>query len=77
MSAKEVLRGLWGSAEGALEDLNAQCSPTRTCRNMQDVNFDGYAEGGEDPREAWRALLAREGKLVPHSGALPAGSEAG
>jgi hypothetical protein len=30
---------------------------------MKDVTFDGYAEPGSDIGAAWRAKLAREGKL--------------
>jgi hypothetical protein len=30
---------------------------------MRDVTFDGYAEPGTDLSGAWRAKLAREGKL--------------
>jgi hypothetical protein len=30
---------------------------------MQDVTFDGFAEPGSDVGGAWRAKLAREGKL--------------
>jgi hypothetical protein len=30
---------------------------------MKDVTFDGYAEPGTDLGAAWRAKLAREGKL--------------
>ena len=59
----DVLRTVWQGTPGALEDLEAECSPTKACRNMKDVTFDGFAEEGVDLREAWRNTLAREGKL--------------
>ena len=37
---------------------------------MKDVTFDGYAEPGSDLGAAWRAKLAREGKLE-HVGRAP------
>ncbi|GAA2560876.1 hypothetical protein [Pseudonocardia hydrocarbonoxydans] len=69
-----VFRGIWDArrAHGA----GPGPGTTRTCRNMTDIGFGGMAgetpEGGstarpvdDDQRRAWRALLAREGKLVP------------
>ena len=46
-----------------LQDLDAECSPTKVCRNMKDVTFDGYADEGGDVKAAWRNTLAQEGKL--------------
>jgi hypothetical protein len=43
--------------------LDEDCSPTKACRNMKDVTFDGYAEPGSDLGSAWRSVLEREGKL--------------
>jgi hypothetical protein len=68
--AVEVLRSVW-SAEGTSstnpdEDFAAQ----KVCRNMKDVTFDGMAEPGSDLREAWRDLLAREGKLSTSDGSI-------
>jgi hypothetical protein len=37
---------------------------------MKDVTFDGYAEPGTDLGAAWRAKLAREGKLAPTGGSV-------
>ena len=53
-----------GFAEGTSStDLDDDCSPTKACRNMKDVTFDGFAEPGADLGQAWRDKLAREGKL--------------
>jgi hypothetical protein len=39
-------------------------APTKQCRNMVGVSFDGMAEPGADLRSAWRERLAAEGKLA-------------
>lgn len=57
----EVLRAIW-STEGT-EALDDDCGPTKACRNMAHVSFDGFAEPGTDLRSAWRERLEREGKL--------------
>jgi hypothetical protein len=51
-------------------DLDEDCSPTKACRNMKDVTFDGYAEPGSDLGAAWRDKLEREGKLSTAGGSL-------
>lgn len=43
------------------------CSPTKTCKNMVGVSFDGLAEGGANPALAWKEQLEREGKLAESS----------
>jgi len=58
----EVLRALW-AAEGQNDDIDAICGPSKDCKNMVGVTFDGYAEPGSDLGSAWRDKLAREGKL--------------
>ncbi len=50
--------------------MDEDCSPTKSCRNMREVTFDGYAEPGADLGEAWRAKLAREGKLSTSGGSI-------
>jgi hypothetical protein len=61
--AVEVLRTVW-SADGATSDDLGEAFPTKkSCKNMNDVSFDGMAEPGSDLRQAWRDRLAREGKL--------------
>ena len=62
-AASDALRAVWQGTPGALEELDAECSPTKACRNMKDVTFDGFAEEGVDLATAWRNTLAREGKL--------------
>ena len=61
--ARETLRTVWDAQGDGDAGLEEECSPTKTCRNMVDVTFDGYAEPGSDIGAAWRAKLAREGKL--------------
>ena len=59
----EVLRSVWaaeGTTSAALDD---DCGPTKPCKNMKDITFDGFAEPGSDLRQAWRSKLEREGKL--------------
>ena len=58
----DVLRSIWINSHDHIE-MDDECSPTKSCRNMKDVTFDGYAEPGSDLGAAWRAKLAREGKL--------------
>lgn len=57
----DVLDSVWTVSHG--HSLDEDCSPNRACRNMKEVTFDGYAEPGTDLGAAWRAKLAREGKL--------------
>jgi len=65
-----VLRAAWASDGQRSEDLDDACGPTRNCRNMKDVSFDGMAEPGTDLRAAWREKLRREGKLGPAGGSI-------
>ena len=59
----QVLRTVLETDNDALSELDEECSPTKTCRNMVGVTFDGFAEPGSDIGAAWRQKLAREGKL--------------
>lgn len=61
--ALEILRTVWDAQGDASASLDEECSPTKTCRNMVGVTFDGFAEPGSDIGAAWREKLAREGKL--------------
>ena len=61
--AREILREVFEAQGDASATLDEECSPTKTCRNMVGVTFDGYAEPGSDIGAAWRQKLAREGKL--------------
>ena len=60
----QTLRAVWQGTPGAMEELDAECSPTKACRNMKDITFDGFADAeGADLATAWRNTLEREGKL--------------
>lgn len=56
--------GMWSSPAPDQVLVDADCSPTKTCRNMVGVSFDGFAEPGTDLGQAWRAKLEREGKVA-------------
>jgi hypothetical protein len=70
--ALEVLRGVWSAQGQASADLDEDCGTTKSCKRMADVGFDGLAgaDGDVDLRTAWRARLAREGKLTPGTGGV-------
>ncbi|HEU0041294.1 MAG TPA: hypothetical protein VFQ15_02975 [Jiangellaceae bacterium] len=61
--AVDVLRALWAADGQSGDDLDDECGPQKTCKNMRGVTFDGFAEPGSDLSSAWRERLAREGKL--------------
>jgi hypothetical protein len=65
----EVLQSVWMVSHDHF-DLDEDCSPTKPCRNMRGVTFDGYAEEGADLGAAWRARLAQEGKLTGTEGTV-------
>ena len=58
-----VPEDMWQGADDV--GLDADCSPTKVCRNARDFTFDGIAEGDEDLATSWRKLLEREGKSSP------------
>jgi len=66
----DVLRTVWAADGQRAEDLDEACGPTKSCRNMQDVTFDGMAEPGSDLGAAWRERLRREGKLDTSGGSV-------
>lgn len=66
---REVLRSVWDTGAPA-PDLDEDCSPTKVCKNMRGISFDGFAEEGTDIREAWKQRLAREGKLREATGSI-------
>lgn len=68
--AREVLRAVWAAQGQTSADLDEDGSPTKSCKNMQNVSFDGLAEPGSDLRSAWRERLAREGKLSDDGGSV-------
>ena len=49
--ALEVLRAVWAAEDQTGADLDEDCSPTKNCKNMRDVSFDGFAEPGSDLTE--------------------------
>ena len=57
---------VWQTAPEAVA-LDEDYSPTKVCRNMTHVTFDGFADEGDDPAQAWKARLEREGKLAGQS----------
>jgi hypothetical protein len=61
---------MWSSPADDQVLLDADCSPTKTCRNMVGISFDGFAGEGTDLRSAWRATLEREGKLSGENATL-------
>jgi hypothetical protein len=68
--ARDVLHAIWAAAEHDSGDLDEDCSPTKVCKNMRTVSFDGLAEPGSDLTDAWRERLAREGKLSTSGGSI-------
>jgi hypothetical protein len=68
--AVEVLRAVWAAEGQTSESLDEDCGPTKSCKNMKDVTFDGMAEPGSDLGAAWRERLRREGKLRPSGGTI-------
>lgn len=61
---------IWASADDDTVLFDEDCSPTKTCRNMVGISFDGFAEPGTSLPESWRATLEREGKIAEGSGSL-------
>lgn len=56
--------GMWSAPSPDQVLFDADCSPSKTCKNMVGVSFDGLAEPGTDLGQAWRAKLEREGKIT-------------
>lgn len=64
LTAQELLRSVWDAKGDPVAQLDENCSPTKSCKNMAGITFDGFAEeSGTDLRTAWRQTLEREGKL--------------
>ena len=68
--AVEVLRAVWAAEGRSAQDVDDDCGPTKNCKNMREVTFDGMAEPGSDLTEAWRERLRREGKLSTSGGSI-------
>lgn len=61
--ARDALRAVWAAQGDPSDAIDEDCSPTKSCKNMKDITFDGFAAPGSDLGAAWREKLAREGKL--------------
>ena len=61
---------MWSTPDASQVLLDEDCSPTKTCRNMVGISFEGFADQGADVADAWRSTLEREGKLAAGSGSL-------
>ena len=68
--ARRALTSIWAAQGDPGLTLDDECSPTKQCRNMRDMTFDGFATGDTDIRAAWRERLAREGKLDTSGGTI-------
>jgi hypothetical protein len=68
--AVDVLRAVWSADGQGGQNLDEASGPTKSCKNMKDVSFDGMAEPGTDLRQAWRDRLRREGKLSTAGGSI-------
>jgi hypothetical protein len=68
--AVDVLRAVWAADDQSSADLDEDCGPTKSCKNMKDMTFDGLAEPGSDLGSAWRDRLRREGKLSTSGGSI-------
>lgn len=62
-NAGEVLRSIWQQDPAQLVELDEECNPNKVCRNMRDVTFEGFGDEGATVASAWKAKLAREGKI--------------
>lgn len=69
-AAKNSLTAMWSAEGDPALALDEDCSPTKQCRNMQGITFEGFATEGGDIRSAWRERLAREGKLNTSGGTI-------
>jgi len=69
--ALEVLRGIWTAQGQTSMDPGESCGTTKSCKKMSAVGFDAMAAVADgDLRSAWRAQLAREGKLRADGGSV-------
>lgn len=70
-----VLADAWRGQGASRDELDEECGPTKVCRNMREVNFEAAnfqsgSDTGADLGTAWRAKLAREGKITAGSTSL-------
>lgn len=69
-TAKGVLRTIWEADGDPQVALDEDCSPTKVCRNMRGITFEGYGDEGLDRATAWRHHLEQEGKYDASAGSL-------
>ena len=62
--ARQALSSIWQAQGEKMEELDEECNPNKVCRNMKDVTYEGFGEEGTSVATAWKAKLAREGKLA-------------
>jgi len=62
--AAEAIRTIWQGNPSTMAELDEECNPNKVCRNMKDVTYEGFGDEGTDVASAWKAKLAREGKLA-------------
>ena len=63
---EDVAISMWSRPAEDQVLLDEDCSPTKTCRNMVGITFDGFGDErdeGKDLAAAWRETLQREGKV--------------
>jgi hypothetical protein len=68
--ALDVLREVWSAQEQDSASLEEACGTSKGCKRMSEVGFDGLAGPDGDLRAAWKAQLAREGKLNAEAGSI-------
>ena len=66
----DALKSIWISSHDH-DPLDEDCSPTKACRNMKDVTFDGYAEPGTDLGAALAGQAGKGGEAVDVRGECP------
>ena len=66
----DLATSMWSSPSDDQVLYDADCSPTKTCKNMVGISFEGLAESDTDLQSAWRATLQREGKHAADGASL-------
>ena len=61
---------MWSTPDDDQVLMDADCSPSKTCRNMVGITFDGFADDDTDLATAWRQTLERDGKVKDGSGSV-------
>lgn len=75
VDAVTAIKAAWSGEGSSREAVDAAVGATKVCRNMKEVNFEAanFQSGSDtdaDLGTAWRAKLAREGKIAPGSQSL-------